>query len=109
MAFILAYAVMPDHLHLLVAPRDTGSVSDIMHSIKRYAAKRINETMARHGPLWQQSFYDRVIRNEEHLRATIEYIHRNPVSAGLVSEEQQYRFSSAHPGAMSDIDAFFGQ
>ena len=50
-----------------------------------------------------------MIRDEAHLQVTIDYIHRNPVIAGLVSVESDYGFSSAHPDAWSDLEAFFGE
>ena len=106
-AYVLAYAVMSDHLHLLLSPR-SDTLSNIMRSLKRYASKRINEATRRTGAVWQQSFYDRAMRNEHHLRTTIEYIHRNPVVEGLVATESDYRFSSAHADAFSDLETFFG-
>jgi REP element-mobilizing transposase RayT len=107
-AHVLAYAVMPDHLHLLLSPRNGENLSNVMRSLKRYAVKRINEASGRTGSLWQQSFYDRAMRNEEHLYQTIEYIHKNPVVADLVTNEGEYPFSSALPGAWSDLERFLG-
>jgi REP element-mobilizing transposase RayT len=107
-AYVLAYAVMPDHLHLLVSPRNPATLSDVMRSLKRYATKQINEVTGRKGSLWQQSFYDRAMRDEAHLRATINYIHRNPVVEGLAKDEGDYLFSSAHHDSWSDLEAYFG-
>jgi putative transposase len=107
--FVLAYAIMPDHLHLLLVPRDNSSVSDVMKSVKGYTAKDVNKLMRRSGPIWQPSFYDRVIRGEQQLSSTIEYIHRNPVVAGLVGNAEAYAFSSASPNAETDLEAFLSQ
>jgi REP element-mobilizing transposase RayT len=71
-AHVLAYAVMPDHLHLLLSPRNGGNLSNVMRSLKRFSVKRINESTSRSGSLWQQSFYDRAMRDEQHLYRTIE-------------------------------------
>jgi putative transposase len=108
-AFVLAYAIMLDHLHLLLVPRDNSSVSDVMKSVKGYTAKDVNKLMRRSGPIWQPSFYDRVIRGEQQLSSTIEYIHRNPVVAGLVGNAEAYAFSSASPNAETDLEAFLSQ
>ena len=108
-AEVLAYAVMPDHLHLLLAPRGDNTLSQVMHTLKRYAVKRINDATGRSGSLWQQSFYDRAIRDDAHLRATIDYIHQNAVAEGLVLVDEDYRFSSAHPDALSDLEAFLSE
>jgi putative transposase len=108
-AFVLAYAIMPDHLHLLMVPRGNSSVSDVMKSVKGYTAKGVNRLMGRSGPIWQQSFYDRIIRGEQQLSLTIEYIHRNPLVAGLVTNTEAYAFSSASPDAETDLEAFLSQ
>ena len=81
-------------------------MSDILLDIKRFSAKAINRRLERTGPLWQQSFFDRAIRNEKHLAATIEYIHRNPVEEGLVSQPEQYKFSSAYAANGNDLEAY---
>lgn len=107
MAYVLAYAVLPDHLHLLLAPRDGATISRVMGSIKRFAIKRINEISGKSGPLWQQSFYDRIIRDDKQLETTIAYIHRNPVAAGLASTEEAFAFSSASSNGWTDLDRFF--
>jgi REP element-mobilizing transposase RayT len=46
-------------------------------------------------PLWPREYWDRYIRNEKHLRATIAYIEQNPVKAGLCSNASEWRWSSA--------------
>ena len=108
-AYVLAFCVMPNHLHLLLSPRNDATLSDVMRSLKRFATKQINDATGRTGSLWQQSYYDRVIRDEAHLNATIEYIHRNPVVEGLAVNETAYRFSSAHSEAWSDLETYFGE
>jgi REP element-mobilizing transposase RayT len=46
-------------------------------------------------PLWPREYWDRYIRNEKHLRATIAYIEQNPVKAGLCSNTSDWQWSSA--------------
>jgi REP element-mobilizing transposase RayT len=108
-AFILAYAILPDHLHLLLAPREPFNVSKVLHNLKSFSGKAINVELERSGPVWQRGFYDRVIRDEAQLRETIEYIHQNPVAARLVSNAAAYRWSSAHPEAETDVEAFLSE
>jgi REP element-mobilizing transposase RayT len=106
-AYVLAYAVMPDHLHLLLVPRGEHTVSTIMHSIKSYSAREIQRRNGHKGSVWQASFLDRIILGDAHLSATLQYIVQNPVTAGLVSAPEGYRFSSAHPVAKTDNEAFW--
>ena len=106
-AFILAYAIMPDHFHALIVPRGDFSLSQLMQSVKGFVAREINAATDERGPLWQRGFYDRGIRNDEQLLATIEYIHENPVKEGLANTAKEYRFSSAWPSAKTDLETFF--
>jgi len=89
-----AFVVMPDHLHLLLVPGET-SLSDIMRSLKSFSAKQIIEAVGGQGPIWQSRFHDRAIRCEDQFSTAIEYIHQNPVRAGLSPNAEEYRYSSA--------------
>ena len=105
-AYLLAYVVMPDHVHAVLVPREPYSLSSVMQSVKGYSARIINAKDGRRGPLWQQSFYDRVIRDEQQLLATIQYIHWNPVDSGLATVPEEYEFSSAYSGVETDLGLF---
>lgn len=105
-AYVLAYCVMPDHVHLLLVPRNERTLSQVMQSIKGFVSRKINARDDAHGPIWQQSFYDRAIREEKQLETALNYIHFNPVRAGLVALPGEYRFSSAFPGATTDVEAW---
>jgi REP-associated tyrosine transposase len=107
-AYVLAYAIMPDHLHLLLVPREPMDVSTVLHNLKSFSGKIINRGLERTGPVWQKNFHDRVIRNERQLETAIEYIHRNPVAAQLAARAQDYKWCSAHASARTDIEAFLG-
>jgi REP element-mobilizing transposase RayT len=105
-AYLLGYAILPDHLHAVLVPRGQQTISRVMQSIKGYSARPMNARQGRSGALWQPSFYDRVIRDEAHLLDTLEYMHRNPVAAGLADTPEEYLFSSAHPDAQTDLEMF---
>ena len=95
---LLAWVVMPNHVHVLIEPSADIELSDIVHSWKSYTATQINRLLLPaqpSGQLWQREYWDRFIRDEAHLRATIDYIHDNPVKAGLVSQADDWQFSSA--------------
>jgi REP element-mobilizing transposase RayT len=107
-AYLLAYALMPDHMHAVLVPRDGHSISQVMQTIKGYTARAINEQHGRQGRLWQRSFHDRTIRDERQLFDTIEYIHMNPVVGDLTERPRAYEFSSAERPESVDLEAFYG-
>lgn len=92
---LLAYCVMPNHVHVLINPlvQESGDIHPIAHvtyTWKRYTANRINKLMDRRGSLWQQESYDRMVRDEAELASTFEYIIQNPVKARLVENWQDW-------------------
>ena len=81
-------AVMPDHAHLLLSPlRDSGgwnfSLPQIMHAIKGVSARKIDILLGRSGPVWQEEFFDHMLRSDDSVAEKMDYIWRNPVRAGL--------------------------
>jgi REP element-mobilizing transposase RayT len=140
------WCVMPNHVHVLIAPVGGHRLPEIVQSQKSYTAKIIlgrcpgtaglrpaigndaGETPAvpgaitnhagempvagslrndgggtpavpgsikRRSQLWYPDYYDRFIRDERHYAATVDYIHQNPVRAGLVSHPEAWPWSSA--------------
>ena len=73
-----AYAVMNDHVHLLIRPVDGSELARIMHSLKSYTANRMRKDFSRRAPIWTREYWDRIIRNESDLQKKIEYILNNP-------------------------------
>lgn len=63
-----------------------------MHSIKSYSAKQISKVMNHIGTVWQDEWYDRIIRDEKEFQDTWEYIRQNPVKAGLSATPEEYLF-----------------
>jgi REP element-mobilizing transposase RayT len=63
-----------------------------MHAIKGASARRINMLLDRHGPVWQEEFFDHVLRSNDNLTEKADYICQNPVRAGLVKTESEYRW-----------------
>ena len=81
------YIVMPDHIHLLLVLDDaarTGgqesgrpTIQKILHAFKRISSKQAGV------PLWQDSFYEHVVRNEMDLKEIRQYIVRNPIKSAI--------------------------
>lgn len=110
-----AYVLMPEHVHVLVFPRDMRySVGRFLASVKLPVARRAVAYVKEHAPhqlflmrdvqpygsvsdrFWQRGGgYDRSITGAKTIRATIDYLHANPVRRGLVESPADWRWSSA--------------
>ena len=111
-----AWVVMPNHIHVLFEPVNDWSLNKIVASWKKFTARRIrefirgangnanlpigikNKTADREigvPGVWHREFWDRYIRNEAHYRQAVDYIHNNPVVAGLVASPEAWPWSSA--------------
>ena len=78
-----AWVVMPNHVHVLATLLKDHTLPDVLQSWKGYTAKQINAHLGKTGSLWQKSYYDRLIRNEEHFARVVRYIRHNPLKAKL--------------------------
>jgi len=74
---------MPNHVHAVVRPLPGHELADILHSWKSFTAKKINGVLGQEGQLWQEEYYDHLVRDEEELAAIISYVVSNPHRAGL--------------------------
>ena len=89
-----AFVVMPNHVHLLVAPQ--VALCKLTKSLKGITAKRANAMLALTGSsFWQEESYDHLVRSEAEFENIRRYIEENPVRAGLATTAGQYRWSSA--------------
>jgi len=103
---LLAWVIMPNHVHVLFEPIAPWTMARIIASWKSFTGRKIAELVpspslnpSQGQIVWRREYWDRFIRNERHLRQAIEYIHENPVKAGLVKTPADWPWSSAsHPG-----------
>jgi putative transposase len=87
--------VMPDHVHMLATPiqQPDGtwpSVPWLMQSIKGFTSKQINEMRRVPSKLWQDEYFDRIVRGHEDFVAQLEYFARNPERKGLTERWVDY-------------------
>ncbi len=82
---LLAWCVMPNHVHVLFSPLREHTLETILHSWKSYSANQANTLLARTGPFWQREYFDHLVRNESSIRKIMQYIQDNPRRAGLLS------------------------
>ena len=92
---LLAWAIMPNHVHVLIETRHCHPLPEVVHSWKSYTANHANQVLGRAGPFWHREYFDRYIRDERHLEQAVLYIHGNPVTAGLVERAEDWPYGSA--------------
>ncbi len=78
-----ASVVMPNHVHVLFSLHPEASLAEEIGAWKSVLARRINRLLGRSGTLWQEDYFDRLIRDEEHFANCVRYIRRNPEKARL--------------------------
>jgi putative transposase len=76
--YLLSFVIMPDHMHLIIIPRDKN-ISECMKSIKGFSARWINSVLDRKGSIWQNGFYGYILDSEEKVLSRMRYIEDNPV------------------------------
>jgi len=111
---IIGFVIMPDHIHLLIWPPVEKAITDFMRDFKRFTSGRItrqakvegktewvknfeeagNETERAEYKVWQDSFWEQSIYTEKFLKQKLDYIHLNPVRAGIVETAADYPYSS---------------
>ena len=106
-----ALCVMSNHVHWVfrVFEKDKNGkpvyLQDILYSVKRFSASRINVLENRKGELWQKESFDTTIRDEMHLARAIEYTLNNPVSAGIVKEWKDWPGSWGAEVSLPEVQA----
>ena len=99
--FLYAAVVMPDHVHMLFHPMvdaagQVRSLAEIMDSIRGPSAHAINKALERKGAVWQEEFFDRLLRHGE-FEKTLNYICLNPVRRRLARCEEEYPWLWVEP------------
>jgi REP element-mobilizing transposase RayT len=92
---LLAWCVMPNHVHALIETREGFPLADVLHSWKSFTSHKANGLLQRPGEFWQREYLDRYVRNAEHYEKVVAYIEENPVNAGLVRLKTDWPWSSA--------------
>lgn len=115
-ADLLAYCLMPTHYHFLVqlrmdshaspSPDPGNGLSNSMMRLSVSYTKWFNRAHGRTGVLFEGSFGSKLIRSDEQLLAVTNYIHDNPVEAGLVEDPGDWSYSSFHAYTHADRENF---
>jgi valyl-tRNA synthetase len=80
---LIAWAVMPNHVHAILKPYQGIELPDILRSWKSYTANKANELLRRTDAFWQSEYYDHLIRDQEDFDHQVNYVLSNPNKAGL--------------------------
>ncbi len=111
---LIGFVIMLDHIHLLLYPEKAESITDFMRDFKRFTSGRITRQAKLEGKtewveafeqagtetdradfkVWQDSFWEQFIYTEKFLKQKLDYIHMNPVRAGIVESAADYPYSS---------------
>ncbi len=75
---LLAWSVMPNHVHVLITPHEGHALEKILQGMKTHAAKEANRMLGKSGTFWQEEYYDHIVRDGEDLKHQVRYILRNP-------------------------------
>ncbi|MBU2044271.1 MAG: transposase [Candidatus Omnitrophica bacterium] len=91
---IIAYCIMPTHIHLILEQSKDNAVSQYMNFILKSYSKYFNVKHKRKGPLWEGRFSNVRVETDEQLLHLTRYLHLNPVTAGIIDRPQDWQFSS---------------
>ena len=91
---IIAYCLMPTHIHLVLKQLSPNGISIFMSNVLNSYTRYFNTKHHRKGPLWESKFQNVLVNKDEQLLHLTRYIHLNPTSASLVKKPQDWQFSS---------------
>jgi REP element-mobilizing transposase RayT len=112
---LIAYVIMPTHIHLIPLMKIGESISDFMREFKKFTSTKIRKLLEEEGynkiveqlrlnangyknqtfKFWMDRFDDVIVITENVLKTKVDYIHYNPVKAGLVAKMEDWKYSSA--------------
>ena len=87
--FVFGYVVMPEHVHLLVSEPKRATLDRAIQSMKTSISKQLEQR-----PFWLARCHDFNVHSEAKKTEKLRYLHRNPVSRGLVQRPEVWRWSS---------------
>lgn len=91
---ILSYCIMDNHAHLLLYMKEIKDMSRFMHAVNTSYSNYYNKTNNRVGYVFRDRYKSEPIYKEKYLLNCINYIHMNPVKAGIIKNAKEYKYSS---------------
>jgi len=80
---LIAWCLMPNHVHVVVRPLGNHTLSGILKSWKGFSGKEANRLLHRQGAFWQPEYHDHLVRDARDLEHAVRYLMENPVKAWL--------------------------
>lgn len=99
-----AFALMTNHVHLLVTPETAKSLPRMMQAVGSSYVPYFNKRHQRSGTLWEGRYRAFAIETEQYLLTCLRYVECNPVRAGMVDRPEQYPWSSYRANAFGIED-----
>ncbi len=99
---IHAYVLMTNHVHLVLTPGHTDSVSRLMQAAGSRYVQYVNRRYERTGTLWEGRYHASLVDTERYLLTCYRYVEMNPVRAKLVKSPGSYRWSSYRRNAFGE-------
>ncbi len=91
---IIAYCLMPTHIHLALQENTEKGVSNYMGRVLNSYTRYFNRKIKRKGPLWESRIKKIEVLSDEQLLHLTRYIHLNPSTAGLIDKPEDWEYSS---------------
>ncbi len=100
---IIGYVVMPEHVHLLLGEPNRAALSVALQMLKQVTSRKARQLgLLESPPLWEKRYFDFNVWSQRKQVEKLRYMHRNPVERGLVSQPQDWRWSSFRHYALSE-------
>jgi putative transposase len=100
-----AYVIMPDHIHLLLTPAENVSLEKAMQYIKGGFSFQLKSPF----DVWERSFKEHRIKDEQDYIQHLHYVEQNPVRAGLSPTAEHFPYSSASSQQIDPLPPHFSK
>jgi putative transposase len=93
---VFSYCLMPNHWHLVISPREDGTLSRFMHWVTTTHARRwqSHRALDGQGAVYQGRFKAIAVKDDGHFLWVCRYVERNPLRGSLVTAAEEWRWSS---------------
>lgn len=92
----IIYCIMDNHVHIILNVQKTEDMSKFMQTVNMKYAMLYNRLEDRVGVVFRNRFKSELIYDEKYFYNCVNYVHNNPVKAGIVTNAKDYKFSSAN-------------